>query len=92
MKWYKHLFIYLGCVALTELILVSFFLLEQFSGHPIWYMFGWLQLVVPFCALVLPFLMVEALLSADEERKRQEKWFEKVNKMLEKYEKEKDNE
>jgi len=85
MKWYKHLFIYLGCIAFTELVIVGFFLLEQFSGHNIWYMFAWLQLEVPFVALVLPFLMIEALISADNERKAQEQWYAKVNKILEKY-------
>lgn len=92
MKWYKHLFIYLGCIAFTELVIASFFLLEQFSGHNIWYMFGWLQFEVPFAALVLPFLMIEALICADDERKAQEEWYKKVNKLLEKYEKESKNE
>lgn len=54
-------------------------------------MFAWLQIEVPFVALVLPFLMIEALISADNERKAQEQWYAKVNKMLEKYEKENHN-
>lgn len=88
MKWYEHLFIYLGCVAFTELIIAGLCLLAQFSGHNVWYMFAWLQLVIPFAALVLPFLMVEAFISADNERKAQEEWCKRVNQMLKEYEKE----
>lgn len=92
MKWYEHLFIYLGCIAFTELTLAGLCLLEQFSGHNVWYMFAWLQLVVPFVALVLPFLMIEALISADNEREALEEWYKKVNQMLKKYEKENEDE
>jgi hypothetical protein len=88
MKWYKHLFIYLGCIAFTEVILACFFLIEQLNGNNIWDMFLWMQFAIPIVAFIIPFLWIEALISIDEQRRLEEQWHKRVNKMLEKYEKE----
>jgi hypothetical protein len=51
-------------------------------------MFIWIQFAIPIVAFIIPFLWIEALISIDEQRRLEEQWHKRVNKMLEKYEKE----
>lgn len=88
MKWYKHLFIYLGCIAFTELVLAGIYLLVQIcDGYNAWHIFAWQQIGVPIVAFVL-FLLMEALISFEAESEAQAQWYKRVNKMLEEHEKE----
>lgn len=89
MKWYKRLFIYLGCVVVIEVFITVFFLLEQlYNGYNPWYIFAWMQIVVPFVALFL-FAFMEAWIDADNDMKAQAQW---IKKMLEEHEKENEDE
>jgi hypothetical protein len=92
MKWYKHLFIYLGCVVVTEVVIAGFFLLEQlYNEYNPWYMFAWIQIAIPFGALFL-FGFMEAWIDADNEMKARIEWLKKVNKLLEEHKKENEDE
>lgn len=87
MKWYKHLFIYLGCIAFTELLLAGIYLIFQIcDGFSPWHIFAWQQFAVPLAALFL-FLLIEAMISAEKEADIYKQWLKKVNKMLEEHEK-----
>jgi hypothetical protein len=89
MKWYKHLFIYLGCVAFTEIFLAGIYLIFQIcDGLNCWHIFAWQQFVVPLFALVL-FLFIEAWISAEKEAEARKEWCKKIDEMLEEHEKEK---
>ena len=88
MKWYKHLFIYLGCIAFTELVLAAIYLIVQICDkYNAWHIFAWQQIGVPFFALLL-FSLIEAWISAEKETEAYKEWLKKVNKMLEEHEKE----
>ena len=86
MKWYKHLFIYLGCIAFTELALAALYLIVQIcDGYNAWHIFAWQQIGVPFFALFL-LLLIEAIISAEKEAKARKEWCRKIDEMLKEHE------
>lgn len=85
MKWYKHLFIYLGCIVATEVFIALLFLLGQlYTGRNVWYAFAWVQIVVPFFALC-PFLLIEDGIAAENDMKAR---IQRLKQILEEYKRE----
>lgn len=87
----KKTLLYFLSVACVEAVLIAIFLIgvaENGFDWSIWKYFGWVQIAVPFVSLVF-FAFILVGKERDEAESRRNEWFKRVNKMLEDYEKEK---
>lgn len=87
----KKALLYLLSVAIVEAVLVAVFLIvvaENGFDWSVWKYFGWVQIPVPVVSLVF-FAFILVAKDKEEEATRKSEWIGRVNKMLEEYEKEK---